>query len=180
MIKLLIKTIKYIHKHITIRISPYGYAKKIGVNLGRNVYFYDLKPALFGTEPWMITIGNNVHITTGCQFITHDGGTLILRHRIPDLELSAPISIGDNVYIGVNAIILPGVSIGNNVIVGAGSVVTKNISSNSVAVGNPARVIKTLDDYLEKAKENSLHLGHLKGKEKDNALRDYFRSKGNT
>lgn len=75
-------------------------------------------------------------------------------------------------------IILPGVIIGNNVIVGAGAVVAKDIPDNSVAVGVPARVIKTADEYLEKIKKESLHLGHLRGQEKDRALMRYFGYQG--
>ena len=60
----------------------------------------------------MITLGNNVHITDGVKFITHDGGTLIYRQYVPDLEITKPIKIGDNVYIGNNLIILQGVTKG--------------------------------------------------------------------
>ena len=73
---------------------------------------------------------------------------------------------------------MPGVSIGNNFIIGAGAVVSKDIPDNSVAVGVPARVIKSADDYLEKIKRESLHLGHLKGQEKDKALMKYYGYKG--
>ena len=83
-----------------------------------------------------------------------------------------------DVYIGNNVIILPGVTIGSNVIIGAGAVVSKNIPDNSVAVGIPARVIKTADEYLEKLKKESLHLGHLKGQERDKALMNYYNYKG--
>ena len=65
-------------------------------------------------------------------------------------------------------------TIGNNVVIGARSVVTRDIPDNSVAVGVPARVIKTTDEYLEKISRESLHLGHLKGKEKDDALKEYY------
>ena len=74
--------------------------------------------------------------------------------------------------------ILPGAHIGNNCVIGARSVVTKDIPDNSVAVGVPARVIKSADEYLEKLKRESLHLGHLKGKEKDLALRNYYNYRG--
>jgi acetyltransferase-like isoleucine patch superfamily enzyme len=50
----------------------------------------------FGTEPWIITIGNNVHITDGVKFITHDGGTLLFRKYVPDLETTKPIVVGDS------------------------------------------------------------------------------------
>lgn len=102
-------------------------------------------------------MGNNVHITGDCQFLTHDGSTLILRKDIPTLELTAPIEIDNDVFIGFRTLILPGIKIGNNCIIGAGSVVNKNIPDNSVAVGNPCRVIRSTLEYLEK-----LNLFHYK------------------
>lgn len=157
------------------RVSPVKYAKWIGVNIGNNPHFYGTTS--WGTEPWLITMGDNVHITGGCKFINHDGGTLIFRDKIPDLEITKPIVIGNNVYIGEDTMILMGVHIGNNVVIGARSVVTKNIPDNSVAVGIPAKVIKSTDEYLEKLQKESLKLGHLVGKEKDKALRSYFGKK---
>ena len=155
------------------RIKPVEYAKWVGVNIGLNPHFYG--PISWGTEPWLITIGDNVHITGNCKFINHDGGTLIFRDRIPDLEITKPITVGNNVYIGEETMILPGVHIGNNVVIGARSVVTKDIPDNSVAVGVPCKVIKTTDEYLDKIIKESLHLGHLVGKEKDDALKKYFK-----
>lgn len=173
--KRLVLYIRYFIDFIHSKLNPIGYIKSIGVNLGENVHFYGIKPSTFSTEPWLITIGNNVYITNGCQFITHDGGTLILRKEVPDLELTAPIKIGNDVYIGLNVTIMPGVSIGNRCIIGTGSIVTKDIPSNSVAAGIPAKVIKSVDDYLEKAKENSLHCGHLSAKEKEKKLKEIFK-----
>ena len=128
----------------------------------------------------MITLGNNVHITDGVKYITHDGGTLIYRQYVPDLEITKPIKIGDYVYIGNNVIILPGVTIGNNVVIGAGAVVSKSIPDNSLAVGVPARVIKTADEYFEKLQRESLHLGNLKGQVKDKALMQYYGYNGSS
>ncbi|HNX14714.1 MAG TPA: DapH/DapD/GlmU-related protein [Oscillospiraceae bacterium] len=156
--------------------GPVKYAKKIGVNVKGNLYIYGR--VSWSTEPWIISIGDNVHITDGVKFITHDGGTLLYRRLIPDLEITKPITVGDSVYIGNNVIILPGVTIGNNVVIGAGAVVTKNIPDNSVAVGVPARVIKTADEYLEKLKRESLHLGHLVGREKDAELKKIYHYEG--
>ena len=166
------KVYRYIYRLIIGKYKPIKYAKKIGVNLKGKTFIYG--NVSWGTEPWIITIGNNVHITNGVKFITHDGGTLLFRDVIPDLEITKPITIGNKVYIGNDVRILPGVNIGNNVIIGAGAIVTKNIPDNSVAVGVPAKVIKSTDDYLKKIKKESLHLGHLKGKEKDLALMKHY------
>lgn len=170
----IITIFKYLLSTIRAKIDPIGYVRSLGVRLGNNVVFYGVRPGMFSTEPWLITIGSNVYITNGCQFVTHDGGTLILRKEIPDLELTSPITIGDDVYIGLNSLILPGARIGNRVIIGAGSVVSGNIPDDSVAAGVPARVIKTLEEYKVSAISRSLHLGHLKGKKKDAALRKHF------
>ena len=165
--------IRQLYKLIYSKLKPIKYMAKVGVNFPRGgVKLYG--KVAWGSEPWIITLGSNVHITDGVKFITHDGGTLLYRHLVPDLEITKPIVVGDNVYIGNNVIILPGVKIGNNVVIGAGAIVSRDIPDNSVAVGVPARVIKTADEYLEKLKRESLHLGHLKGQEKDKALMKYY------
>lgn len=150
------------------------YLKKIGVNVKGNVKIYGNPIGMFGTEPWCITLGDNVHITRDVLFITHDGGTLLFRDKVPDLEITAPIEVKDNVYIGARSIIMPGVTIGNNCIIAAGAVVNKDVPDNCVYGGVPAKFIKSVDSYFEKVQKESLHLGHLKGKEKDLALKKYF------
>ena len=170
-----IKTVyRQLYKRYLQAFRPVDLAKKIGVNCKDWSSLHIYGRIKWSTEPWIISLGKNVHITDGVKFLTHDGGTLLFRDRIPDLEITKPIAVGDNVYIGNNVILLPGVTIGSNVIIGAGAVVTKSIPDNSVAAGVPARVIKTTDEYLKKISEESLHLGHLKGKEKDDALKKYY------
>jgi acetyltransferase-like isoleucine patch superfamily enzyme len=171
------KVFRTIFHLIYSKLNHIGYAKYIGVNMGENVHIYGNPLEMFSTEPWIITLGNNVHITREVLFITHDGGTLLFRKEVPDLEITAPITVGNDVYIGVRSIILPGVTIGNNCVIGAGSIVTRDVPSNSVVAGVPARVIKTTDAYLQKLKENSLGLGHLKSVEKDEALKRHFNYK---
>lgn len=95
----------------------------------------------FSTEPYLVEIGNHVGISAGTQFITHDGSIWLLRESRPDIQHFGKIRIGDNTYIGLNCIILPGTQIGNNCIVGAGSVVRGAIPDNSIVVGNPATVL---------------------------------------
>lgn len=170
----MIKIFKKIYSFIYALLDHEGYARWIGVNMGKNVRIYGNSFIMFGSEPWAITLGDNVHITQNVIFITHDGGTLIFRKKIPDLEVTRPITIGNDVFIGLRTIIMPGVTIGNNCVIAAGSIVTKDIPDNTVAGGVPARKIKSTDEYLEGLKKKSLHLGHLKGKEKDKALRKYY------
>lgn len=172
------KIYRVLYRSIMVKLSHVKYAKKIGVNMGENIHLYGTIG--WGTEPWIITLGNNVYITNGVRFVTHDGGTLLFRNLVSDLEITKPITIGNDVYIGNNVLLLPGVTVGNKVIIGAGAVVTRNIPDNSVAVGVPARVIKTADEYFEKIKNESLHLGHLKGQEKDKALMKYYGYKGDS
>lgn len=165
-------------KFIRVFSSPVDYAKRVGVNVKGELHIYG--NVHWGSEPWIITLGNNVHLTEGVSFLTHDAGVLIFKKDIPDLELTKPITVGNDVYIGSNSMILPGVHIGNKVIIGCGTVVTKDIEDNSVVVGVPGKVIKTADEYLEKAKINSIHLGHLRGQEKDKALMEYYHYKGSS
>lgn len=171
---LLRRVIRAVYNRYLIVVDPAGFARSVGVNLGRNVRFYGATTGMFGSEPWLITLGDDVHIVSGCHFVNHDGGVLILRHRFPDLELTKPIKVGSRVYIGMNCTIMPGVTIGDDVIIGAGSIVSKDIPPNSVAAGVPARVIKTLDGYLAKAQENSLGFGAMSAIDKEAALKKHF------
>ena len=140
--------IRSIYRLVLNKLNPLKYAKKAGVNMSGCVFIYGR--VVWGTEPWIITLGNNVHITEGVRFLTHDGGTLLFRDKVPDLEITKPITIGDNVYIGNNVLLMPGINIGNNVIIGAGAVVTKDIPDNVIAVGNPCRVLREVGEHDKK------------------------------
>lgn len=106
-------------------------------------------------EPFLLSIGNNVTISTDVSFITHDNSAkLIFTDRG---DLFGRISIGDNCFIGERATILYGVTLGNNVIVAAGAVVTKSFCEPNIIIGgNPARVIGTWDDYKNKYCDNAI------------------------
>lgn len=156
------------------RVLPVEYAKFIGVTLKGKLSIYGSSYKMFSAEPYLVTLGENVHISRDVSFICHDGAVLPFRKEIPDLELSGRITVGNNVFIGLGACILPGINIGNNCIVAAYAVVTKDIPSNSVYGGNPAKLIKKTSEYLEKAKINSLHFGNLTGTDKVLAYKKYF------
>ena len=125
-------------------LSGVSFAKYKGISVGDNCRIYT---KLFGTEPWLISIGNNVTITRGVIFLTHDGSTWLMKDVKGRRFLYKRIFIGNNVMIGVNSIILPGVRIEDNVIIGAGSVVTKSIPSGFIVAGNPAKIIGKYHDY---------------------------------
>ncbi|OUQ33616.1 acyltransferase [Massilimicrobiota timonensis] len=135
-------------KYIFFSLNNYSNElRKIGVRIGENCEIYP--DVFFGSEPYLITIGNHVRITSGCKFITHDGGVWVLREKYNNekIDLFGQIQIGNNVHIGMNTIIMPGVTIGNNVIVGCGAVVTKDIPDGQIWAGVPAKFIKNIDDY---------------------------------
>ncbi|MBK5462548.1 acyltransferase [Peribacillus sp. TH27] len=144
--------------------SPIHYARRIGVKIGENCRILSLKPNTFGSEPYLIQIGDHVTITSGVRFVTHDGGVWVFRGENPEIDVFGKIIIGNNVFIGINSIIMPGVEVGNNVVIGAGSVVTKSIPSNTVIGGVPARFICTLDDYEHKVMKKA---SFIKSKSKD-------------
>ena len=91
-----------------------------------------------------VTFGDNVFVAPGCGFYTA-GHPLDAETRNRGLEYALPIRVGNNVWIGGNVIVLPGVSIGDNCVIGAGSVVTKDIPSGTVAAGNPCRVLRIIE-----------------------------------
>lgn len=88
-----------------------------------------------------VIIGNNCTITYGCVILSHDGSSEYIN---PDDKGEGVVTIGDNVFIGVNSVIMRNVTIGKNSVIGAGSIVTIDIPPNVLALGNPARVIKEI------------------------------------
>jgi acetyltransferase-like isoleucine patch superfamily enzyme len=123
---------------------------RAGLKLGRDVRVIG-KPD-FGSEPYLIEIGDHVTISSNVSLITHDGATWVFRH-LPSyrgLQRFGRIVIGDNCFIGAGAIIMPGVSIGTNSVVGAGAVVTLSVPANTVVAGVPARHICSYEEYVER------------------------------
>lgn len=127
-------------------------ARRKGVRVGKDCRIYIRS---FGTEPFLVTIGDRVTITSGVRILTHDGSTSLVRNPSGRrYQRYAPVHIGNDVFIGINTIILPGVKIGSNVIVGAGSVVTKNIPDGAVVAGNPARQITSFDSFCKRVEQS--------------------------
>ncbi len=123
--------------------------KKKGAIIGDNVHMFNTY--IDTRTPFLIEIGNNVTLTD-VKILSHDASTF----KELGFTKIGKVKIGDNVFVGAKTVILPNVTIGNNVIVGAGSVVTKDIPENSVAVGNPCRVIKSYQAYIEENRRNCI------------------------
>lgn len=156
----ILSLLKYLYwRYLT---SSHAYARHIGVNFGKNNYFGTKR--IWSSEPYLITIGNNCQLTD-CMLITHGGGASVRKNH-PDFDCFGKITIGNYVYIGANAIVLPGVTIGDNSLIAAGSIVTKSVPSNVVVAGNPARIICTIDEYYERNKKFDLKCKKLPDKEK--------------
>ena len=129
------------------RRDPIGSARALGVRVGEGCRFLGTTPHTFGSEPYLITIGGRVTITSGVRLITHDGGVWVFREEDPEIEVFGPIAIGDGSFLGMNSVVMPGVTIGERCVIGAGAVVTRDIPNGHVAAGVPARCLKSIEQY---------------------------------
>ena len=157
---IMLKKIKHYLKKFLF--TPAQRARMAGVVLGtENSIFSDF----WSSEPYLITIGNHCQITSGVHIYTHGGGGAV-RRKFPKFDCFGKVVVGDYVYIGNNASIMPGVTIGDNVLVAACSVVTKSVPDNVVVGGNPAKIICTIDEYIERNLKYNLDSKNLSKKEK--------------
>lgn len=153
--------------------------KKKGLKVGKNCDFVSPGPN-FGSEPYLIEIGDNTTVSFDVAFVTHDAGTRVLRNlakteKEKQTVIYGKIVVGKNCFIGCRSTILPGVKIGDNCIIGAGSVVNRDIPANSVAAGVPCRVICSLEEYKEKHREDFLYMVKLPYEQKKKYLLDLFK-----
>jgi acetyltransferase-like isoleucine patch superfamily enzyme len=129
------------------RFTIAEYFRNQGAQIGEGC---SIIPRFLGTESYLVKIGNNVAISEGVMFITHDGAVWGFRKEFPNLQVFGTIIIEDNCVIGQNAILFPNIRIGENSIIGAGSVVISDIPSNTIAIGVPARAFGSVEKYKEK------------------------------
>lgn len=145
---------KIINRERSSSDSYIRYLRKKGMSIGNNTTIYSPKNTIIDeTRPWLIKIGNGVNITDGVRILTHDYSWSVIKGKYGDvLGSSGKVTIGDNVFIGVNTTILKGVTISSNIIIGANSLVSKSLSKEGVYAGSPARYIMSLDEYRDKRK----------------------------
>lgn len=177
--------IKLLFKEKADSESYIRYLRKLGMRIGNHCIIYEPRMTVIDiTRPWLISIGDNVKITIGVTILTHGYDWSVLKNLYGDvLGSSGKVHIGNNVFIGMNTTILKGVTIGDNVIIGANSLVNKSIPDNTVAAGNPVRIIMNIDEYYEKRKKAQYSEAHelveeyrkTYGKEVDDyELREFF------
>lgn len=126
--------------------------RKKGMIIGERVTIYEpTHTTIDATRPYLISIGDDVKITKNVTILTHGFDWNVIA-GLNDIVIGSAgrVVIGNNVFVGMNTTILKNVRIGDNVIIGAGSLVNCDIPSNCVAAGNPARVIMSIDEYIEK------------------------------
>ncbi len=157
--------LKKILKRDTMKIDIEQY-RKSGSKIGENVRTFS---PIVSAEPYLIEILDNVTISSGVSFTTHDNSVSKIIDGATDVF--GKIKIGNNCFIGQNAIILPGVSLGDNTIVGAGAVVTKSFPDGNVVIGgNPAKIICSIYQYENKMKDKVLNTLNLNYDEKKDYL----------
>ena len=135
-------------KKLLYRIRGESTTEKLvsmGMKVGKN--FVRLHGVILDPDHcWLIEIGDNVTMAPRVHVLCHDAST----KQFLNYTKIGRVTIGNNVFIGAESVILPGVTIGNNVIIGANSTVTHDIPDNTVAAGSPAKVLCSLEDYLKK------------------------------
>jgi acetyltransferase-like isoleucine patch superfamily enzyme len=148
----LIKMLAKLNRHFRMKKCI-----KNGLQLGKDTIILT-NPANFGSEPYLIKIGDNCAVAEDVRFITHDGGTWVFRRRkeLCHINKYGKIEIKDNCMIGLGSIILPNVTIGPNTVIGAGSVVGSDIPPDVCAAGNPAKVFCSLEEYIKKSEHQSI------------------------
>jgi len=166
----LIRCVRKAYEIVYGYVDPIGYARSIGVRVGKDCRLIGVH---FGSEPFLVTLGDHVS-AADVSFITHDGGIWVFRETSPEVELFGPITIGNNVFLGAGVKVLPGVTIGDNVVIGAGAVVASDVPSNCVAVGLPARPIRTLDEYWARNAHRLTYVRSMPLKAKRDYLLEYF------
>lgn len=156
-------------------ICPKKLVAYLGVNFGKGCRFIAVRRQTFGSEPYLITLGNYVSISEGVRFVTHDGGVWVVRNLLSEfnnIDVFGEIVVGDNVFIGMNVIVMPGITIGDNSIVGAGSIVTKDVPNNTVVAGVPAKAITNIELYISKNRLNFSFTKNMSTKAKRQYLID--------
>lgn len=156
--------IAVIKKNINRKLNPYTYSEEAYLNylrekhvlLGENVIIWSPKTTNIDvTKPYLIRIGDYVKITQGVTILAHDYSHSVLRRKFGEFRGGTkPVTIGNNVFIGMNTTILMGTTIGDDCIIGANSLLRGEYPAGSVIAGNPAKIICSVNEMWDKVTAN--------------------------
>ncbi len=146
-IKTIIKKILGLNRDSIEEAKKYWYEH--GFTSGENFACYSAY-AVDGNLPWLVSVGDNVTLASNVRLLAHDASTV----KGCELTKIGIVEVGNNVFIGADSIVLCNTRIGDNVVIGAGSVVTRDIPSNCVYAGNPAKFVCTFDEFKERHLKN--------------------------
>ena len=138
-------------KNLFKKIINFFFSSKDVVRFQKGKRFYS--NSLVDTlVPEFVEIGDNFVSAPGSIILAHDSSTFLFteKYRIESTK------IGNNVFLGANSVVMPGITIGNNVIVGAGAIVTKDVKNDSVVAGNPAKYMCSVEEYCIKCEERKV------------------------
>lgn len=163
---------KFLHR-IRLMSAPMPHRidifRSLGVRIGKDCRIVGRID--FGSEPYLVSIGDGVIISSEVVILTHDGAVGLFRKEHPGMNVYAPVHVGNRVFIGNRVMLMPGVTIGDDVVIGAGSLVTKSVPSGSVVAGVPARVLGSIQSY----KDRSLLRADFVDSSDPSILREYLR-----
>lgn len=160
------KILKLINKIYWRLNNPEKYARHLGVKIGKNCL---ISTRNWSSEPYLITIGNNVQITNDVYLHTHGGGQAA-RRLYPNFDVFGKIEVKDWAYIGCNSQLMPGVTIGEGSLIAAGSIVTKSVPAGEVWGGNPAKRLCSVEEYIQRNIKYNLDTKGLSPEEKKKIL----------
>lgn len=161
-------------RELRARRDPVGFARGLGVRVGEGCELLGTNLGTWGTEPYLISIGDHCLITAGVRFITHDGAIWVFRREHPKIGRFGPIRVGNNVYIGTDAVLLPGIVVGDDSVIAAGAIVNRDVPPRSIVAGVPARAISTIDDYWTKRQHEFLDVYGMPEPERRRLLLEHF------
>lgn len=168
----LVRKLKYLYYTRIKKMTENEYnimlMRNSGIKIGERCRIYTFVQS---NEPSMITIGNDVTVSSEVAFITHDNS--ILKVLDPMTDVVGKITIGDKCFVGQKSILMLGVTLGENCIVGAGSVVTRSVPPHTVVAGNPARKICTTEELAEKYKDYAIDFGVMPFSSRDKYIAEH-------
>jgi len=134
-------------------IAEHFRAQGATIGVGTRIHVREL-----GSEPYLVSIGDDTLISADVAFYTHDGAVWVLRAEEPTLTRFKRITVGKRCFIGARSVLLPGAVVGDGSVIGAGSVVSGAIGAGVVAAGVPAKPLCTVQEWAERVRDESLTL----------------------